>query len=133
MHTQAHAANVYAPRALEDTRCRHACGASPPCTAYRMSAVARETECFCCSSSYMSSGSLIKNIARYHSYFMGHLHNELSAYSRLCQRACMRVYVCARPCVGGLKLPMTGEMLPPSPFSHFVFPLSICQDHMTAT
>lgn len=31
------------------------------------------------SSSYVSGGALIKNIARHHSYFMGHSQNELSA------------------------------------------------------
>lgn len=62
---------------------------------YRMNAAAGGAECFCCSSSYVSSGWLIKNIARYHSYFMGHLQNELSARIRLCQPVCTRVRACA--------------------------------------
>lgn len=69
----------------------HACGASPPRRGYRMSAAAGGAECLCCSSSYVSSGWIIKNIARYHSYFMGHLPNELSAWSGLCQPVCTRV------------------------------------------
>lgn len=79
----------------------HACGASPPRRAYRMNAAAGGAECFCCSSSYVSSGCLIKNIARYHSCFMGHLQNELSAAhralsGRLHTRVSMSTSTCCR-------------------------------------
>lgn len=102
-----------------------ACGASPPRRAYRMSAAAGGAECFCCSSSYVSSGWLIKNIARYHSYFMGHLQNELSAHGGLCQPVCTRVRACAHPraavfffvVVFSFKLTTTGQYFtPPFPF-----------------
>lgn len=82
----------------------HACGASTPRRAHRMSAAAGGAECFCCSSSYVSSGWLIKNIARHHSYFMGHLQNELSALSAcLHTRVSMCTSACCRFCFFFLK------------------------------
>lgn len=61
---------------------------------------------------------------------MGHLQNELSACNGLCHCVCMHVHELYVLLVK--KLNATGDTLPPSPFSHFMFLLNICQDHMTA-
>lgn len=72
-----------------------------------------------------------KNIVQYHSYFRGHLQNQLSA------RGHLRLHL--RLCVCGLEFPVTEIIRPTSLFCfgvvvffHFVFLLSLCQGHMTA-
>lgn len=62
-----------------------------------------------------------KNIVQYHSYFRGHLQNQLSA------RGHLRLHL--RLCVCGLEFPVTETIRPTSLFCFGVF---FCQGHMTA-
>lgn len=62
-----------------------------------------------------------KNIVQYHSYFRGHLQNQLSA------RGHLRLHL--RLCVCGLEFPVTETIRPTSLFCFGGF---FCQGHMTA-
>lgn len=57
-----------------------------------------KTEHLCCSSSYMSLGSLIKkNLALYHSYFIDYRQNELLERASFCLCIYMNVCECGCP------------------------------------
>lgn len=92
-----------------------ACGASPPCTAFRMSAVAGETGVFLLLQFIHVLRLADKKYSTISFIFYGPL-AEWALSVQQASSACLHACVRTRPCVGGLKLPVTGEMLPPSPF-----------------
>lgn len=108
-----------------------ACGASPPCTAFRMSAVAGETGVFLLLQFIHVLRLADKKYSTISFIFYGPLAEwalSVQQASSACLHACARASVCRR-----FKTPSDWRNVAPFPFSHFVFPLRICQDHMTAT